>query len=68
MEIVHFRSYYVIDLYVGSPQLVVLEIFNDAMPLSVKLRGYPTENENPRGRKTCGSMLSLHGHDHLIQG
>lgn len=55
-----------IDLYEGSPQLVVLEILNDAMPVFVKLRGYPTENENSRGRKPHGSMLSLHGHDHLL--
>lgn len=55
-----------IDLYEDSPQLVVLEILNDAIPLFVKLRGYPKGNENPRGRKPHGSMLSLHGHDHLL--
>lgn len=55
METVHFRSYQVIGLYVGSPQLVVLEIFTAAVPLLVKLRGYPTENENPRGRKSRGA-------------
>lgn len=38
--------------------MVVLEILNDAVPLFVKLRGYPTENENPRGRKPRGATLS----------
>lgn len=57
METVHFRSYQVIGLYVGSPQLVVLEIFTAAVPLLVKLRGYPTENENPRGRKSRGACF-----------
>ena len=56
------------DLYVGSPQLVLLELLNDAMPLSINLRGYRTENENPRGRKPRGIMRSLHSQSHLIQG
>ena len=53
-----------IYLNVGSPQSVVPEIPNDAVLRSVKLRGYPPANENPRGKKLHGGMLSLHGHGH----
>lgn len=50
------------DLLVGSLQLVLLELLNDAVPLSINLRGYCTERENPGGRKPRGIMLSLHSH------
>lgn len=58
MKTVRLRSYEVIDLYTGSPQSVVPEVLNAAMPLSVKLRGYPTENENPRGEAAWGCAVS----------
>ena len=45
---------------------MLLELLNDAMPLSINLRGYCTEHENPKGRKPHEIMLSLHSH--LIQG
>lgn len=60
----------------GSPQSVVPEVLNAAMPLLVKLRGYPTENRRSTyysqellpEEKLRGGVLSLHGHDRLIQG